>query len=613
VQKNAFNFFIVPAIFLASLVSSCAGIGSKGEKASDDWSRSVVIGQNASGSIGMAVAESGESVHLVWPYKEDGERKLRFVRLDEAGSLEITKDLVFPGHLRTSRLVTAGPNNLHLLWVTREPGAANWELWHQFVTSDGSPAGQPQRLTERGFSAGDFGAVTDGAEGAVVIWDNGNNKGLTALRLDAGGRVIDGPHPITDSGSYPSFRIDPDGEIHLAWLDERSFFYTELAVDDLSVGEIVEVVDLDNWGTLNTAGDSLQGPALGYADGWVYLFWSIVSLTDTEAGTGVAEYVAFPEGSPSYLQPQRLWALPVEDQPYIDYDSPLALTQLSRPRHIADAAEEYGELVGFMNPIAGDWVNITGAASDYMLSPSTMVGNQDELAVALAVSQDRGSDSNLQIATNIFSDGLNAGYSFAGKTAYISDDPVLAVDQAGDMYLAWREGASGETIYFATTDDEAKEALDRLDLSDIAAAIPQSLSDGVSSVAFAPFLGLCWVLPGIMLLGLWQLLRDSSSLRKPVNWLPLGVSLILYYVLKLAFLPTFTTYIPLSAWLYIPPGLEDPLRIGFPILIAASAAAVALWARQRFGDSTLIFFISWVLVDGLFTLAIYGVNILGTF
>jgi hypothetical protein len=386
-----------------------------------------------------------------------------------------------------------------------------------------------------------------------------------------------------------------------------------LGVEDLSAGEAVEVVDLDNWGSLNTSGDSLQGPALGYADGWIYLFWSIVSVTDTEAGTGVAEYVAFPKGSPSYLKPSRIWAIPAEDQPYMDKQNSLALTKLSRPRHIADAAEDYGVLVQFDNPIAGDWADVSGAASSYMLSPATMIGHQNDLAIALAVSQERGSDNQLQIATTVFSQGRNIGYNFAGKTSYISDDPVLATDGSGNLFVAWREGAHGETIYFATTTEEAKSSLDRLDGGDLVTAVPNGLADGFTSVAFAPFIGFCWVLPGFLLLGGWQLARDETSLRKRSNWLPLIIALLLYYALKLAFLPTFTSYIPLSAWLYIPPSMEEPLRVGFPLLILATATLVATWVRKRYSDAMLVFFFSWVAVDGLLTLIFYGVNLMGTF
>ena len=53
--------------------------------------------------------------------------------------------------------------------------------------------------------------------------------------------------------------------------------------------------------------------------------------------------------------------------------------------------------------------------------------------------------------------------------------------------------------------------------------------------------------------------------------------------------------------------------MGFPFLILAIAALAAIAMRRKYGDSPLVFFLSWVITDGLLTLAVYGVNLLGTF
>jgi hypothetical protein len=593
--------------------TACSGVVRKGEKPSEDWSRSVVVGEDVVGSLGMVVNESGDRTHLVWPYEDESGRKLRFVQLDEQASITAAKDLEYPGHIRSSRLVSAGPSSLHLFWATREAGGANWELWHQLFDLEGNPTSQPKALTEKGATIGRYEVQSDGYDGVIVVWDMGNTKGLKAMRLDSAGDLIDGPHVITTSGSYPSFRLDPEGGVHVTWLYDRSFFYTELNVDALSPSEIVEVVDLDIWGTLNASGDTLQGPALGYADGWVYLFWSIVSLTDTEVGTGVAEYAAFPKGSPANLQPSEVWLIPSEDQPYVEVETSLALTYMSLSRDFIEAVDEFGELVQAEHSIGGEFVDIEGAVSSYVLSPATMIGEGEELAVAWAVSQERGIDTHLQIATTVFSKGRYVGYNFAGKTAYISEDPTLAVDRTGNLYVTWREGAVGETVYFATTKGAAKASLDRLDMGDLVAAGPQSLVDASASIAFTPVAVLCWVVPGLLVLVIWQFARTDNTLAHRSTWVPLGIALLMFYGMKLAFLPTFTSYVPLSAWLYIPPSLELPLRVGFPLLILAAALLASTRMRKRYGNSALVFFFVWVATDGLLTLIFYGVNLLGTF
>lgn len=612
-RKNAITVFLALTLTVLTFTTACSGVVRKGEKPSEDWSRSVIIGDNAVGSLGIAVSEPGDRIHLVWPYEDETGRKLRFVQLDEHASITTVKDLDYPGNIRSSRLVSAGKNNLHLFWATREAGESHWELWHQLLDLDGNPTSQPKVLNEKGANVGRYEVHSDGYDGAIVLWDMGNTKGLKAMRLDSAGDLIDGPHAIATSGSYPSFRVDPEGEVHVSWLYDRSFFYTELKVDDLSPSEIFEVVDLDIWGTLNASGDTLQGPALGYADGWIYLFWTVVSLTDTEVGTGVAEYAAFPKGSPANLQPSRIWVIPSEDQPYVEVETSLALTQLSLSRDFIEAVEEFGELVQAEHSIGGEFVDVEGAVSSYVLSPATMIGEGEALAVTWAVSQERGIDTHLQIATSVFSKGKYIGYNFAGKTAYISDDPVLAVDRSGNLYVAWREGAIGETVYFATTTDAAKASLDRLDMGDLVAAGPQSLVDALASIAFTPVAALCWVAPGLLILVIWQFARTDNSLAHRSTWFPLGISLLMYYAMKLAFLPTFTSYVPLSAWLYIPPSLEEPLRAGFPLLILTAAFLAATRMRKRFGNSALMFFFVWVAMDVLLTLIFYGVNLLGTF
>jgi hypothetical protein len=407
--------------------------------------------------------------------------------------------------------------------------------------------------------------------------------------------------------------VNPAGKVHLAWLDDRSFYYGSIPLADLGPFQPTEVVDLRQRGTLNTSGDSLEGPVLGFANGWVYLFWTVVSLTDTEAGQGVAEFAAFPADAPVISEPERLWAIPAEDQPYEKQQTAFSLTQLSQPRHIAQAAEEFGVREEFYSELAGDWTDVAGAVSDYMLSPAAMIGEGDELAIALAVGQDYGTDQHLQIATALFSEGQYLGYSFAGKTSYLSDDPVLAVDTEGNLHVSWREGAKGQGIYYATTAPEAKTTLDRLEADDLVVAAPQGVTDMMASLAFVPFIGFCWILPGLFLIGGWQLLRDEDSLDKRSTWIPLILALLLYYGAKFVFLPTFTTYVPFSAWIYIPPALADLLRLAIPAVILALSALAAFQVRAHLSNSTLTFFLAWVVTDGLLTLAIYGVNLLGTF
>ena len=135
---------------------------------------------------------------------------------------------------------------------------------------------------------------------------------------------------------------------------------------------MTEVVNHAKWGTLGNLGDKLDGPELGYANGWVYLFWTVLSLTDTEAGTAAFEYVAFPDDSPAELQPTRIWTISAEEQPSLPYTGVLPITQIGPVMDISGAAEQFGVIEDYMSDIAGDWVNISGAISEFMMNPTPM-------------------------------------------------------------------------------------------------------------------------------------------------------------------------------------------------------------------------------------------------
>ena len=107
-------------------------------------------------------------------------------------------------------------------------------------------------------------------------------------------------------------------------------------------------------------GDSLIGPELGLSDGWVYILWSILSQSGLEAGTARTQFVAFPPGNPEKTIPSAVILMPEEEQPYAPYSGGLALTQLVKPPDQA-------------------W-----ASTDYIMQPSTMIGDNADLAVALA-------------------------------------------------------------------------------------------------------------------------------------------------------------------------------------------------------------------------------------
>jgi hypothetical protein len=201
----------------------------------------------------------------------------------------------------------------------------------------------------------------------------------------------------------------------------------------------------------------------------------------------------------------------------------------------------------------------------------------------------------------------------ASKTDEISDDPVLYVDEPLNLHLAWRVGAGGRKIYYATTTATAIAALDRLSSGDFINAILAGSMEGLVGMALLPVVGFGWMLPGLLIMGIYKLIRDQETIKDPLSWVLLVISVTVYQLVKLGTLPTITTYTPFSAWLDIPEWLSTPLRWAVPVIILLVAVYVANQVRKRHSQSSALFYVVLTLTDAALTLAIYGVTFLGVY
>lgn len=612
---NRFYISILILLALITGLAACGQIEQRGEIPSEDWSRSIPLGEDVIGSIGLFVEGSGERVHIVWPYNPGTGVRFRYIQLDEIANQIVGRDLNFTGQLKCLRVLGAGSGSQHLFWASRLPGELSWTLWHALLDKNGDLVENPQSLSPPDVNVGNYVLAPDQSGGAVIVWDRGDSGELLFTHIDREGNILVGPLAIVVMGEEPSMSVDPSGVLHLAWLDSSNFYYGQLNLNNPERIKGTQVIDLPEV----SLGDTLKGPILGYADDWVYIFWSILSYSDLEEGTASTEYLAFPADEPVENMSVRLWMLAIEEQPYADYTGSFSLTQLSPPVTFSEAASEYGQnyirSTSNLPPgdIANDWEDVSGAVSDYLTNPAMMTGNRNELAVALASSQQYRLDSRLQIAAAVFSNGQYKGYSLASRTRNISDNPTLAVDEGGDLHLVWREGAGGKSVFYATTAPDAKTALDALTSSDIYNFLLMAGVESLASVAFMPVIGFFWLLPGLIFMGVWKLFRDQGNLSEPSSWVLLVIAISIYYVIKVATLPTLLTYIPFSAWLHVPADFELILRFGIPLIIFGIALLVANMVRQRYFNSAIFFYIAFVLTDAILTLMVYGVNFLGVF
>jgi hypothetical protein len=575
-------FFLFLTLVLS--ISACGSSAEKEMKPSADWSRSVAIGDSVSGSTGLSVESDGQRAHLIWPYDTNEGIRLHYVQLDSSAQPLVESDLDLTGQLKAPRLVASDQGYLHLFWSSREAGTLDWELYYQRLEEDGQLSGAPRRLSPPGAVIGEYTAISDRAGGAVLTWGKGSAGDLYILHIGPDGNILSGPEVYASQGESPNVRLDTDRNIHLVWRQGADIFYAATGLDQLDAIQGTYVTSL----ALGT-GVTLSGPVVGITNEWVYVFWTLLSQSGTEAGTASTEYAASPRGSVDFSNSERIW-IPAEEEPiYKPYQSSLSLTQLASVSQVPSQS------------------------SDYILHPNTIERQEPEMVAVFGVNQQLRLNRQLQIATLVLKDGRVQGYSMAGKTDHISDDAVIAADSQGNLHLVWREGAAGDKVFYATTASQAKAELDRINTGDVIGAALQGGMESFVSVALLPVIGFGWLLPGLLVVGVWKLFRDYENLRDPVSWIPLLIAILMYEGIKVVTLPTMTSYVPFSAWLEIPSAWDAFLRFGIPILIFLTALLVAYRMQKRYDSSTLIFYIAFGLTDAILSLAIYGVNFLGVF
>ena len=567
---------------LAVFLSACDEVVEKGLKPSEDWSRGVPVADLVQGALGFYMEEGGDNFYLTWPEHTVERTNIHFLLLDKSGSEKVSQDLdLLTGRQRTPRLAPAAEDRIHMFWIRRPPRETFWELWHALLDLDGKIVRDPARLSSGDTNVGSYDFVI-GPEGNVYLVCNCNGAGgIFGLRIGPMGEPGEMVR-LTAAGSSPSIRQDRAGVLHMAWFEGAQIKYASFSpsfsteVQD----EIIETLPVG-------AGDSRLGPRIGLSEGWIYILWSTLSRSGLEAGTARTEYLAFPEGDVNAKnRVERISIIPVEDQPYQNYEGSLSLSGLVA-------------------------ISSVSFSSDYVYEPMTAAGEKSELVVAMVTNQNYRQDVLVQPVVVLFEEGRVKGYSLAGKTLSFSRNPSVVIDPNGNLYMAWREGTAGSKAFFATTSPEAREVLDSFRSEDLVSMMLRGGLEGFAAILLFP-LALPWLIPGFAIVLIWRITRDQESLENVASRVILVIALITYQVAKILFVPTILTYTPFSAWIDVPTGWIGLLRVGIPIAIFFVGIGVAERAR-RGSSSTILYFILACVTDMVFTLGVYGVSFFGVF
>jgi hypothetical protein len=581
-KATKLRWVIVLSIMM--LVTGCSAKFEKGRKPSDDLSRGLPLGEDASSTVALAVNPDGTNIHAVWPYQTDtGTTSLRYVKLSQDAEFIIDRDVLdFSGRARTPQILLAGNNHLQLIWVERADENSNWVLWYVELDDHGNLQNEPVRISDPASGVGSYVASPEGENGTLVIWEDKATNGLNWVQISAGAGGITSPEILVQEGNKPSMRMDNQGNYHIIWMMDEYLFYDQFLLGDSKPLDGTEIARI-SVGT----GARLDQPAIGLSDGWVYVFWSILKQSGLEAGTASTEYISFPVGSPLEKPTTRIGISPLEEQPFQPYLGIFTLSQFVRA----------------IDPIR---------SVAYVYEPVAAQAYQPELAIAVATKQLNRLDLYDQIAICLLEGGQLKGYTFGTKTLEISGDVAITSDSNGNLHLVWRDGFTGSRVYYATTAARTREIIDRLDVSDLPRLLLNGGLEGITGILLFPF-AFPWIAIGLILLVVWRLIRNDENLDNKVSRLLMVLSVISYHGSKFLFMPTIIDYVPFSAWIDVPSDRQLALRIGVPLIIFAIAMMIAELIRRKLGPSTIRYYLAIVLVDVVLTLAIYGVNFMGAY
>lgn len=537
------------------------------------------------GSPAMVVDPEGEGVSLAWLNSENGLPGIRFMQLDQRAEVVLERQLApTSGQMRLPRLVSARNNDFQLLWASRSSAKEKWGLWFAPLSSQGDISGSAMQISSAEMNVKDYISVPSAEGYTLVIWSISNTSGLYGVRIDGAGGPLGNPILINEKGSSPSAKFDSRGDLHLSWVSEDTFYYAVLPDGEIQAAEGISVHRL----SLST-GDSLSGPVLGLTGDLVYMIWSVQSQSGLAAGTARTEFTSFPHSSPQASNPQPVWLLPLEEQPLQPYQGNYLLSVLTAP---ADPA----------------------SGSDFVHQPAVSSSRGSELAAAVSVKQQYRQDIHIQIALCVFENGRFIGYEMASKTKALSSEPLLAGDASGNLHLVWRQGAMGRDLYYATTAPAARLELNKLNSGDYINAVLTGGMESFVGILFFPWIGFGWLLPGLMVVGIWKLVRDYDKLSESrASLLLLILALAVYQLMKVLTLPSILVYVPFTAWIEVPNALAGVLRAAVPLVIFGLALLTAEYVRRRKSDSAIKYYFAFAGVDAVLTLAIYGVGFLGVY
>lgn len=570
-------FFAV--ILLGSLLlSACTAAPQHEWTEAPGWSRARLVGETHSAHPVQPALDGEGNSYFATSHIEANVPIVRVTALDASVESVWQVDIELERLRRANKpSILLTNRGLEVFWLFEEG------LFSAILSTDGEIITEPRRVSGNRIAL-DYVALLN-KEGESIVWFGGD-------RSDTGVYAVDGAGNISSAdpdGYRPQIVIDGKGQLHATWLQSRPggvdyHLYYAMYPDSHFIEDQAQRV----YTATISVTSGFFGPEIGVDEANVYLFWSEISRTGLSAGQVDSLYITFPYGGAEISEELDL---PFPNGYNLNYGSAEGVLNAGERAH---AAEQSAWPVPDLTDIYA----------------STM--QSDELVI---VADSRLPFLRNKLATQVglvfLDDGKVDSYQLLSFTPALSELPSVQSDAAGDLHATWLEKKqTGEyRLYYSTTAAAQRSVLDELDSDDAAQLAGESVFGLLSGAVLIP-LPILWALgPMVVTFLAGALRKENEAITAPGTLITILVGGTVYWFAKLFTLPGMFDYIPFSAWIPIlPESWYEILRIGVPMLTAIVALFFAYRLTYGKGNRAPLFFmLFFALIDGVISIAIYGV------
>jgi hypothetical protein len=569
---------VVVLLCLMLALGGCQAGTQKTRKVLPEWSRGEQLGVAALNQAVGLVPEDN-FVHLVWVAAEVNVP--HYVRLDPSGQIELSTDLDIVGaHPNDARLALNADGSLSILW-TDNPKIPR-ALFLARMSRDGHLLSGPTQLSPEGVRVAHYAVVTDLDGHHHIFWANEipSEGGIHHLRLSPEGQVASSSALLIQNGESPTAEVAADGMLHLAWVVEpeirlNCIYY---AVYDPSTGQLGPETQISLYKT--ATGLISYPPTLALDYERVHLFWALEQrgggLTPGEAQ---AFHVAFPLDDPREMEPVEIGIPGVARPAYSEASGDLPYERLA-------SAE-------------------AGWPTSLLYMPSTLGGQHAEVGVFLVGEVATQRQAGREVVWAVYANGEIKGYQLP-MTLGSTLRPTGVIDASGNVHLAWLNtaGFGRYDVYYASTSEAVKVALDPVTVQDRAMDILNVAWAMAPAIGFFPPVFLLWSFASFIWIVLFYFAKVEGGLDRRPARIALVVAIVLYLFSKLFLMPGPLFYAPFQDRL--PPNLQFLPVIGTPIFtFLVALGAVWLYFRRTDYRSLFAAYVIFVVTDAVLSLAIY--------